>query len=132
MTAIHPPARLTDEAGTAIPAELQIQGPRINIGRTVEVYREGSGLARRNDVAFGEQEEISRSVSREHAHILFSQETGECRLVNDRIYRGEANCGTYIIRNGFAMAVHRNARGTLLMSGDQIQLGQALLRFQVD
>jgi hypothetical protein len=132
VTAIHPPARLTVEAGTAIPAELQIQGPRINIGRTVEVYREGSGLARRNDVAFGEQEEISRSVSREHAHILFSQETGECRLVNDRIYRGEANCGTYIIRNGFAMAVHRNARGTLLMSGDQIQLGQALLRFQVD
>ena len=132
VTAIHPPARLTVEAGTAQPAELKIQGPRTNIGRTVEVYREGSGLARRNDVAFGEEDEISRSVSREHAHILYSQENGEARLVNDRLYRGEANCGTYIIRNGFATAVHRNARGTVLMSGDQIQLGQALLRFQVE
>jgi hypothetical protein len=89
-------------------------------------------LARRNDIAFGEQDEISRSVSREHAHIVYSQETGDARIVNDRIYKGEANCGTYIIRNGFAMAVHRNARGTLLASGDQIQLGQALLRFKVD
>ena len=132
VTAIHPPARLTVEAGTAKPAELKIQGSRTNIGRTVEVYREGAGLARRNDVAFGEEDEISRSVSREHAHVLCSQESGECRLVNDRIYRGEANCGTYIIRDGFAMAVHRNARGTVLVSGDQIQLGQALLRFKVD
>jgi hypothetical protein len=132
VTAIHPPAHLTVEAGTAQPSELSINAPRINIGRSVEVYREGSGLARRNDIAFGEQDEISRSVSREHAHIVYSQETGDARIVNDRIYKGEANCGTYIIRNGFAMAVHRNARGTLLASGDQIQLGQALLRFKVD
>jgi len=127
---IRPPAQVTVEAGTAKPNELSIDRPRINIGRTVEVYREGSGLARRNDVAFSEEDEISRSVSREHAHILRSQENGECRLVNDRVYKGEANCGTYIIRDGFAIAVHRNARGTVLVSGDQIQLGQALLRFK--
>jgi len=132
VTPIHPPAHLIVEAGTAKPAELSVSAARVNIGRTVEVYREGSGLARRNDIAFGEQDEISRSVSREHAHLLYSQETGECRLVNDRIYKGEANCGTYIIRNGFAMAIHRNARGTVLQSGDQIQLGQALLRYKVD
>lgn len=132
VAATHPPSHVTVEAGTAKPAELTVKGPRINIGRTVEVYREGSGLARRNDVAFSEEDEVSRSVSREHAHILHSQETGECRLVNDRIYKGEANCGTYIIRGGFTIAVHRNARGTLLASGDQIQLGKALLRFNVD
>jgi hypothetical protein len=127
---IRAPAQVTVEAGAAKPSDLTIERPRINIGRTVEVYREGSGLARRNDVAFLEEDEISRSVSREHAHILCSQESGECRLVNDRIYKGEANCGTYIIRDGFAIAVHRNARGTILVSGDQIQLGQALLRFK--
>jgi hypothetical protein len=127
---IRPPAQVTVEAGTAKPSELAIDTPRINIGRTVEVYREGSGLARRNDVAFTEEDEISRSVSREHAHILRAPDTGECRLVNDRVYKGEANCGTYIIRDGFAIAVHRNARGTVLVSGDQIQLGQALLRFK--
>jgi hypothetical protein len=131
VTAIHPPAHLTVEAGTAQPSELSLNGARINIGRGAEVYREGSGLARRNDIAFGEHDEIGRSVSREHAHILSSRQSGECRLVNDRTYRGEANCGTYIIRDGFAMAVHRNARGTLLQSGDQVQLGQALLRFKV-
>jgi len=127
---IRPPAHLTVEAGAAKPGELSIDRPRINIGRAVEVYREGSGLARRNDVAFTEDDEIGRGVSREHAHILYSQESGECRLVNDRVYKGEANCGTYIIRDGFAIAVHRNARGTVLVSGDQIQLGQALLRFK--
>jgi hypothetical protein len=131
VIAIHPPAQLTLETGSAKPAELSIAGPRINIGRTVEVYKEGAGLSRRNDLAFGEDDEISRSVSREHAHILQSQETGECRLVNDRAYKGGANCGTYIIRDGFAIAVHRNARGTALISGDQIQLGQALLRFKL-
>jgi hypothetical protein len=132
VVAIHPPAQLTVEAGVAKPSELTISGPRVNIGRSLEVYREGSGLTRRNDLAFGDDDEIGRSVSREHAHILHSLETGECRLVNDRIYKGEANCGTYIIRDGFAIAVHRNARGTVLASGDQIQLGRALLRFKVD
>jgi hypothetical protein len=132
VQAIHPPAHLSVEVGKAKPAELTINGARINLGRGVEVYREGSGLARRNDIAFGEQDDVGSTVSREHAHILYSQQSGECRLVNDRIYKGEGNCGTYIIRNGFAMAVHRNARGTVLMSGDQIQLGQALLRFKVE
>jgi hypothetical protein len=128
---IHAPAHLTVEAGAGAPAELAIDKPRINIGRTPEVYREGVGLSRRNDLAFGEQDEISCSVSREHAHILCSKESGEYRLVNDRVYRGQANCGTYIIRDGITHAVHRNTRGTVLASGDQIQLGQALLRFMV-
>jgi hypothetical protein len=132
VTVIHPPARLKVEEGAAKPAELTIDRARINLGRSVEVYREGAGLSRRNDIAFSEENELGRSVSREHAHILYSHETGECRLVNDRIYKGEANCGTYIIRDGFAIAVHRNARGTTLISGDQIQLGRALLRFKVE
>ena len=96
----------------------------------MEVYREGSGLARRNDVAFSEEDEISRSVSREHAHILRSQENGECRLVNDRIYKGEANCGTYIIRDGFAIAVHRNARGTHSHLGRSDPAGTGLAAIQ--
>ena len=132
VTEIYPPARLTIEAGSGQPADLKIDKPRINIGRTVEVYREGAGLSRRNDLAFSEDDEISRSVSREHAHILYSQEIGECRLVNDRAYKGQANCGTYIIRNSVTHAVHRNSRGTVLVSGDQIQLGQALLRYKVE
>ncbi len=133
ITPIHPPAHLKVEVGTAKPDEVKLGVvARVNIGRGSEVYRDDGGLARRNDVAFSEQDEIGRSVSREHAHILFSAQSGEYRVVNDRIYKGEANCGTYIIRDGFAIAIHRNARGTVLMPNDQIQLGHAVLRFTVD
>ena len=79
------PARLVVREGAANVAELALAKPRINIGRTVDVYRE-RGLSRRNDLAFAEDTEINRSVSREHAHILFDKTTGEYRLFNDRWY----------------------------------------------
>ena len=60
---IRPPAQVTIEAGAAKPSEISIDRPRVNIGRTVEVYREGAGLARRDDVAFTEEDE-SAAASR--------------------------------------------------------------------
>ena len=116
--------------GTANRMEINLEKPRTNIGRTELVYREGAGLSRRNDLAFSEDDEVSRSVSREHAHILYSPETNEYRVVNDRIYKGAENCGAYRIRDGVSQAIHRNARGTVLENGDEIQLGKAVLRFQ--
>lgn len=124
------PAKLLVLLGTARQTEIILEKSRTNIGRTEEVYRAGSGLSRRNDLAFSEDDEVSRSVSREHAHILYSRETDEYRIINDRIYKGAENCGTYLIREGVSHPIHRNARGTLLESGDEIQLGKAVLRFQ--
>ena len=105
---------------------------RTNIGRTLDVYRT-QGLSRRNHVAFSEDDEISRTVSREHAHILRDAATGEYRLFNDRFYsrdRGES-CSTWIIRAGMSQEVHRNGRGVKLVDGDEIHLGRAVLRFEL-
>lgn len=123
------PAKLVVVHGKANQPQIALEKARTNIGRSSEVYR-GAGPSRRNDLAFTEDSETNRTVSREHAHILYSQKTGEYRLFNDRLYKGEANCGLWIVRDGLSQAVHRGARGTVLKSGDEIHLGTAVLRFQ--
>jgi pSer/pThr/pTyr-binding forkhead associated (FHA) protein len=116
-------------AGTAKQSELVLSKARTNIGRTEEVYRQ-EGPSRRNDLAFTEENEINRTVSREHAHILYSQKSGEYRIFNDRWYKGQSNCALWIVRDGLSQPVHRSARGTLLQAGDEIHLGNAVLRFE--
>jgi hypothetical protein len=123
------PAKLVIVHGTANHPEMLLSKARTNIGRTAEVFRE-AGPSRRNDLVFTEDNEINRTVSREHAHILYSAKTGEYRIINDRWYKGEANCGIWIVRDNQSQAVHRGARGTLLKQGDEIHLGSAVLRFQ--
>jgi hypothetical protein len=122
-------ARLIVTEGIANAQEIAIDKARINIGRTVEVFRAG-GPSRRNDLAFTEDTERNGTVSREHAHISRSAKTGECRIFNDRNYKGETNCGIWIVRDGLSQPVHRGTRGTLLQSGDEIHLGRAILRFE--
>ena len=124
-------ARLVVVRGSASAPEILLSKERTNIGRTAEVYRAG-GPSRRNDLAFTED---NRTVSREHAHILHSKKTGEYRLYNDRWYqhgqKDAGDCGLWIIRDGLSHEVRRNARGAKLQSGDEIHLGQAIVRFQV-
>jgi hypothetical protein len=128
-------ARLTVREGAANTGELRLEKPRTNIGRTRDVYRD-EGLFRRNDLVFEEENEINRSVSREHAHIQFDKVTGEYRLFNDRWYaRGERQpreCGTWIVRDGMSQEVHRNARGTKLEPGDEIHFGKAVVIFELE
>ena len=115
--------------GAANRPEMALSKVRTNIGRTAEVFR-AEGPSRKNDLAFTETDEISRSVSREHAHVLVSQKTGEVRLFNDRTYKGEQSCGLWIVRDGLSRPVHKSSRGTLLQHGDEIHLAKAVLRFQ--
>lgn len=127
-------ARLVVVAGAANKPEILLQKARVNIGRLVEVYK-AEGLSRRNDLAFAEDNPVNRSVSREHAHIARDKKTGEYRLFNDRWYKrgnkAETNCGLWIIRDGMGQEVHRDTRGTRLLPGDEIHLGQAVLKFQI-
>ena len=125
------PGRLIVLQGTANEPELVLSKPRTNIGRTAEVYH-ASGPSRRNDLAFTEDNEINRTVSREHAHIAYSPKTGSYRLFNDRYYKGDGNCGLWIVRDGLSQPVHRTPRGTVLKSGDEIHLGTAVLQFLTD
>ncbi|HEY1341955.1 MAG TPA: FHA domain-containing protein [Bryobacteraceae bacterium] len=126
-------ARLVVREGTANVPEFPLEKARTNIGRVVDVYR-SEGLYRRNDLAFEEENEINRSISREHAHILYDRTTGEYRLFNDRWYpRGpRGDCATWIVRDGMSQEVHRNARGTKLEPGDEIHFGQAVVVFEQD
>ena len=117
-------------AGTANVAELRLTKPRTHIGREIDVYR-NQGLYRRNDLAFVEDTEINRSVSREHAHIRHDRATGEYRLFNDRWYQRGAECGTWIVRDGLSREVHRDPRGTRLEPGDEIHFGRAIVMFEL-
>jgi len=127
-------ARLVVLQGAANQAEIGVTKARTNIGRTMDVYRV-DGPSRRNDLAFSEDNEINRTVSREHAHILLSKKTGEYRLFNDRWRKpgtkSDTGCGVWIIRDGISQPVHHNARGTVLKPGDEIHLGRAVIRFQL-
>jgi hypothetical protein len=127
-------ARLIVAAGSANKSEIPLQKIRTNIGRLTEVFK-AEGLSRRNDLAFAEDNPINRTVSREHAHILHDKKTGEYRLFNDRWYqrgnKAEGNCGLWIVRDGMGQDVHRDARGTRLLPGDEIHLGKAVVKFQV-
>ena len=126
-------ARLVVVAGVANKNEIPLQKARTNIGRLLDVYK-AAGLSRRNDLAFVEDNSINRTVSREHAHITHDRKTGEYRLFNDRWHaHGDSgkNCGLSIVRDGLGQEVHRDARGTRLMPGDEIHLGKAILRFQI-
>ena len=126
---IAEPAKLVVLNGTANHSEIVLQKVRTNIGRLLEVYR-STGPSRRNDLAFSAENEINKTVSREHAHILRSQKTGEYRLYNDRVYKGAENSGLWIVRDDLSQPVHRSARGTLLKHGDEIHLGTAVILFQ--
>lgn len=117
--------------GSAGGTEIPLTKSRTNIGRTAEVFK-SAGPSRRNDIAFAEDTEINRSVSREHAHIM-REKPGEFRIFNDRFYKtgpdAEANCGLWIVRDGLSQPVHRNSRGAALQDGDEIHLGRAVLQF---
>ncbi len=130
-----PVAKLVVREGTANVPAIPLQKPRTNIGRVVDVYR-AEGLFRRNDLAFAEDTAINRSVSREHAHIVFDKAAGEYRLFNDRWYPlerpGVEECGTWIVRDGMSQEVHRNARGAKLEPGDEIHFGQAVVVFEME
>jgi hypothetical protein len=120
-------ARLVVTVGTANKVELYLNKPRTNIGRTIDVFH-AAGPARRNDLAFAEESEVNRSVSREHAHIIVDKESGEYRIYNDRWYKG-GDCGLWILRDGLSQPVHRGHRGVALLAGDEIHIGRAVIKF---
>ena len=68
---------------------------RIMLGRLDEVLDEEGRVKRRNDVAFLEEGEVNRTVSREQARILWDAESAEYRL---RTEPGAS--GTRILRDG--------------------------------
>jgi hypothetical protein len=100
---------------------------RITLGRLDEVQDEEGRVKRRNDVAFLEDGEINRTVSREQARILWDAEASEYRL------RAEPGAsGTRILREGRTIDVSaHDRRGVRLLSGDEIYLGKASMKVAI-
>lgn len=101
--------------------------PVISIGRTPDPTDE-EGRIRRNRIAFLDTTDgITETVGRVHAHLRFDRTTRDYRLFDD----GSSN-GTSIVRDGAAIPVPpRDPRGVRVMSGDEIQVGRALLRIAI-
>ncbi len=124
-----PPARLVTIAGVSSAPALALDRPRINLGREEEVVDALGRAIRRNELVFPEAaHEANPSVSRAHAHIAFDAASGQWRIFDDG-----SSLGTSLFREGRRIEVPAHAsRGVALRPGDEIYLGQARLRFEVE
>jgi hypothetical protein len=111
--------------GEARPRALTSQAVRINIGRQVNVIDQSGRPVRHNDVAFVGEDEVSRSVSRAHAHVTFDRATR-----THRVFDENSAFGTEVERDGRRIVVPPGRDGLKLRPGDQIRVGRAALRFE--
>jgi len=124
-----PRVQLTIVKGAAARKRYSFQVTRINIGRSAEVLSSTQAVLRRNDVAFLDEktEQASQTVSRIHAHIVYRPSESGFWVHDDN-----SSKGTRIVRDGSTLTVPKgSARGARLQSGDEIQIGDAVLRFVV-
>jgi hypothetical protein len=126
-----PPARelkLTIVTGSADKPAYTLTLDRINLGRCAEVRDSRNHLIRTNDVVFADGAgTVNDTVSRRHAHIDYNDATDEFRLFDDRSAHG-----TSIVRKGKTVLVLAGSRGVRLLSGDEIVLGEARLRIELE
>ena len=80
--------------------------------------------ARRNDVAFGDAHDgVTETVARAHARVEFDPIVRGYVLFNE-----SATNPTFVIRGGRSLHVTpRDRRGVRIVSGDEVQLGRAVL-----
>lgn len=121
----RPVLELTVLKGTAGQHVYTFEGAeRVNLGRLEEVLDEDGRLKRRNDVAFVDEGEVSATVSREHARILWDEDSREYRL-----RREPGASGTRILRDGRPIDVSgQDRRGVRLQAGDEVWLGKACVK----
>ncbi len=120
----RPSIRLTVLKGQCAEPEYLLDEPIIAIGRTAEPT-DALGQVRVNHVAFVETRDgINETVGRAHARLQFDSASGSYVLYNE-----SSSNPTSIIRGGRAIRVApRDPRGVRVVTGDQLQLGRAVLR----
>jgi hypothetical protein len=121
---MRPSARLVVLQGSAIQAELVIDRDLVYVGRLNEVKSKAGGLERRNDLAFADTE---TTVSRKHAWLRYHPMEGKFRAYNDPA----CSLGTQVFRDG-RIIVCDSTRGVQLQSGDELHLGNAQIRFEIE
>lgn len=105
-------------------AEYSFDEPVVAIGRTPEPS-DAFGVVRRNHVAFLDvRDGTTETVGRAHARLQFDPASGHYLLFNEA-----SSNPTCIVRGGKVIRVaSRDPRGVRVQSGDQIQLGRAVLK----
>ena len=101
--------------------------PMIAIGRTADPV-DALGNVRRNHVVFLETRDgFSETVARAHARLQLDADTGAYHLFNEA-----SSNPTVLLRGGRSIRVPpRDPRGLRVQSGDEVQLGRALIRLTI-
>lgn len=128
VPANRPSIRLAVVKGRCGETEYVFDEPVIAIGRTAEPT-DALGQVRYNHVAFLEERDgVNETVGRAHARLQFDPASGSYVLHNE-----SSSNPTSIIRGGRSIRVApRDPRGVRVLSGDQIQLGRAVLRVSLE
>jgi len=118
-----PELRLRVIKGQSDRADYTFIGGVVSIGRGA-LPADALGRARRNDVAFGDAHDgVTETVARAHARVEFDPIVRGYVLFNE-----SATNPTFVIRGGRSLHVTpRDRRGVRIVSGDEVQLGRAVL-----
>jgi hypothetical protein len=122
----HAALRVTVVKGAAAQEEYTFTDALIAIGRTAEPADE-LGRVRRNHVVFLDAVDgVTETVGRAHARV---QRDGK----EYRIFHEGTSNATFIVRSGTPILVPpRDPRGVRLQSGDEVQLGRAIIRLAIE
>jgi hypothetical protein len=113
-------------SGQARPKTVTIRGGRITLGRQTTVTDQQGSVVRRNDLAFVGEDEVSRSVSRAHGHVAWQPATRTYRVFDEH-----SSHGTRVARQGRLVPVPPGRDGLRLQPGDDLHLGQAIVRVEL-
>ena len=119
--------KVTVVKGQCVEPEYVFEEPMIAIGRLSEAT-DAFGHIRVNHVAFLDvRDGVNETVGRAHARLQFDSSSGQYHVFNE----GSSN-PTSIVRAGRTIRVApRDPRGVRVLSGDQLQLGRAMLRLTI-
>ena len=122
-----PELRLRVMKGQCDCAEYAFNGGVVSIGRGAEPA-DALGRVRRNDVAFGEARDgVTETVARAHARLEFDPVARAYLLFNE-----SSTNPTFLLRGGRSLRVApRDRRGVRVVSGDDIQLGRAIVNLAI-
>ncbi|MFI5076474.1 MAG: FHA domain-containing protein, partial [Vicinamibacteria bacterium] len=112
--------------GQASPATATCEGERVNIGRQPMVADANGRVVRRNDIAFVGDDEVSRSVSRAHAHVAWIPAAGTYRVFDE-----QSSHGTVVSRGGRLIQVPPGRDGLKLAAGDEVHVGRAVVVVEI-
>ena len=123
-----PELRLAIVRGQCDRPEYAFTGGRVTIGRGVDPA-DALGRVRRNGVAFLDMRDgVTETVARAHARIEFDAALGAYVVFNE-----SGSNPTYIVRGGRSLRVSpRDPRGVRLESGDELQLGRAVIGVSIE